>query len=97
VYVNHDRGGCVGCGIGIAAVAGLAAGVIVGSAIRPSAPPPTEVVVQGPPPYGTEYAALPGGCQSMVVNGVNYYQCGPTWYQPFMGGNGVYYSVVPTP
>jgi hypothetical protein len=103
VYVHHDDhhyagGGCVGCGVGLAAVAGLAAGVIVGSALsaQPVAPPPQTVIVEAPP-VGTEYAGLPPGCQSMVVNGANYYQCGPTWYQPFVGGNGVYYSVVPMP
>jgi hypothetical protein len=60
------------------------------------APPPPQVLMQAYPP-GTAVAGLPLGCASMNVNGVNYFQCGPTWYQPFMGGNGVYYVVVPTP
>jgi hypothetical protein len=103
VYVNHGGNGCVGCGVGLAAVAGLATGVIVGAAIaRPqpqtvyvAQPVPTMVIAS--PQMGAEYGALPPGCQSMNVNGVNYFQCGPTWYQPFVGGNGVYYQVVPTP
>jgi hypothetical protein len=33
----------------------------------------------------------------MNVNGQQLYQCGPTWYQPFFGGNGVYYTVVQAP
>jgi hypothetical protein len=33
----------------------------------------------------------------MAVNGGNFYQCGPVWYQPYFGGNGVYYTVVPNP
>lgn len=105
-YVEHGRGGgCVGCGVGDAAVAGLLGGAIIGAAISgASAPPPETVVVQQPPPVviqqvpvGTEVAALPPGCGSTYVNGVTYYQCGPTWYQPYFGGNGVYYSVVPGP
>lgn len=87
-YIHHGGHGCVGCGIGVAAVAGLATGVIIGSAM---APPPQTIVI------GSQYAALPPGCQSMVVNGYNYFQCGPVWYQPFMGGNGMYYQVIPTP
>lgn len=110
VYVAH-RGGCYGCGAGFAAVAGLAAGAIVGAAIASSAPPPVyaapaPVVVEAPPPpvivaagppIGAEVAALPPGCVTMNVNGATYYQCGPTWYQPYFGGNAVYYTVVPTP
>ena len=48
-------------------------------------------------PLGTQVAALPGGSRSMVVNGVNYYQAGPTWYKPYYGSSGVYYEVVPAP
>ena len=33
----------------------------------------------------------------MVVNGVHYYQSGPTWYKPYYGSSGVYYEVVPAP
>ena len=90
-------GGCVGCGIGAAAVAGLVGGVIIGATIANNSPPPPPqtIIVQGPP-VGTQIANLPPGCNSMVVNGTQLYQCGPYWYQPFFGGNGVYYSLVPT-
>jgi hypothetical protein len=40
---------------------------------------------------------LPPGANSMVVNGVHYYQAGPTWYKPYYGSSGVYYEVVPAP
>ena len=117
-YVNHDshdhdpHGGCAGCGFGVAAVAGLVSGVIIGSAIANSGdqgPPPEvveapqPVIVQAPPQYvqglplGTEVSSLPPGCANMNVNGATYYQCGPIWYQPFFGGNGVYYTVVQAP
>lgn len=97
-YVTHAGGGCVGCGLAGAAVAGLVGGAILGAAIAGSAPPPppTTVVVQGPP-VGAQVAVLPPGCASMMINNAQYYQCGPTWYQPFFGGNGVYYQIVPTP
>ncbi len=104
-YVDHGRGGgCVGCGVGIAAVAGLLGGAVLGAAIAGSSappppdlpPPPPTMVVEGLAP-GMEVTALPPGCRAMNVNGVNYYECGPTWYQPYFGGNGVYYTVVNAP
>jgi hypothetical protein len=48
-------------------------------------------------PIGTQLAALPAGAGSMVVNGVTYYQAGPTWFKPYFGSSGVYYEVVPAP
>lgn len=105
VYVHRRVGGCVGCGVGAAAVAGLVTGAIVGAAIAANsqpttiveeAPPPQPVMV-AQPPYGAQIAALPPGCAQMNVNGVTYYQCQQYWYQPYMGGNGVYYTLVPAP
>jgi hypothetical protein len=49
-------------------------------------------VAQGYVPIGTQFAVLPSGAQSMIVNGVNYYQRGPTWYKPYFGSSGVYYE-----
>jgi hypothetical protein len=95
-YVEHGPRGCVGCGVGAAVVGGLVGGAIVGGIVAGSAPPPPTYVIQAPPP-GTEVAVLPAGCTPMNVNGGTYYQCGPVWYQPFFGGNGVYYNVVPAP
>ncbi len=103
--------GCLGCGVGIAAVAGLVGGIIIGSAIaNHPAPvveqaqpqtivvqaPPQTVVVQGPA-IGSEVSSLPPNCTNVTVNGGTYYQCGPIWYQPFFGGNGVYYTVIQAP
>jgi hypothetical protein len=116
-YVNHGAPtGCAGCGIGVAAVAGLVGGVILGAAIAGNQPPPPQQVVmeQAPPqpqvivvqapqpmpqglPLGAEIANLPPGCANMNVNGTTLYQCGPTWFQPFFGGNGVYYLAVAAP
>jgi hypothetical protein len=100
----YHPAGCYGCGAAAGAVAGLAVGAMAGAAIA-SAAQPTTVVVQAPPTYvntgylpvGAQVAVLPPGAQSMVVNGVTYYQSGPTWYRPYFGSSGVYYDVVPVP
>jgi len=102
----YHGGGCWGCGAAVGAVAGLAVGAAVASAARPPTvvvqqpayyPPVGTYYSQGNLPLGTQVASLPPGSSSMVVNGVNYYQSGPTWYKPFFGSSGVYYQVVPAP
>ena len=107
----YYHGGCYGCGAAAGAVAGLAVGAMAGAAIANASRPATVVVQQPAPvvvqqpayytqgnlPIGTQVAALPAGSTSMVVNGVNYYQRGPTWYKPYFGSSGVYYEVVPAP
>lgn len=94
---------CYGCGAAAGAVAGLAVGAAAGAAIASSTQPTTVVVqqptyvTQGNVPLGTQVAALPPGARSMAVNGVTFYQSGPTWYKPYFGSSGVYYEVVPAP
>ena len=108
----YHAGGCWGCGAAVGAVAGMAVGAAVASAARPATvvvnqpayyppayyppPPPTTYYPQGMV-IGTQVAYLPPGANSMVVNGVTYYQAGPTWYKPYYGSSGVYYEVVPAP
>jgi hypothetical protein len=82
--------------VGAAAV-GVAAGVVVGSAVAASSQPQTVVVqpppaaaVPAPPAVGSVVTVLPSGCASVGGR----YQCGSVWYQPYFGGNGVYYQVV---
>jgi hypothetical protein len=41
--------------------------------------------------------ALPAGCVSTTVNGITYYQCGSTWYQPTFMGTTITYVVVNPP
>ena len=70
-----------------------------------SPPPPAPMVSSRPPggappgnrPVGAHLPALPSGSRSMVVNNVQYYQNGATWYRPYFGSAGVYYEVVPAP
>lgn len=97
--------GCYGCGAAAGAVAGMAVGAAIADASRPAVVvqqpavivQQPAVVVQSGMPLGTQLAALPGDARSMVVNGVNYYQSGATWYKPYFGSSGVYYEVVPAP
>ena len=46
---------------------------------------------------GTQVATLPGGCSSVVVNGITYYNCNGAYYQPVYDGPNVVYVVVPQP
>jgi len=97
-------------GVAGAAIAGMAVGAAIAS--RPPAvivaptviAPAPEVIVNPPPVYyppppviGSTITILPEGAKSLVVNGTQYYQSGSTWYHPYFGSNGVYYSVVAAP
>jgi hypothetical protein len=43
------------------------------------------------------FSAQKSSCSTLVVNGVSYYQCGSTWYQPSYQGGNVTYIVVSPP
>jgi type II secretory pathway pseudopilin PulG len=60
-----------------------------------TAPPPAAAPGQ-PLPLGTVVTALPGGCTSTPVDGVNYYYCGGNFYQAkYQGSNLVYVTTKP--
>lgn len=42
---------------------------------------------------GTTVAALPGGCESVLVNGVSYQKCGGVYYRAAYQGNNLVYVV----
>ncbi len=46
---------------------------------------------------GATVASLPPACQSVVVNGVTYYNCGGTYYQAAYDGPNLVYVVVAPP
>ena len=101
----YAAGGCWGCTAGYSAGAVAAAGAVglaAGAALGAAASSPT-VGVQQPvyvtgPAIGSEVFALPGGgCSSVNANGITYYNCGSSYYQPHFGSNGVYYTVVASP
>jgi hypothetical protein len=53
-------------------------------------PPPGAAPPPGVAPVGSVVTTLPPGC----VQSGERYQCGSVFYQPYFGGNGVYYQVV---
>ena len=74
-------------------------------------PPPKPVYVAPvvaplyvPPPVvdpmmavGTIYTQLPKGAQEVGINNIQYYAVGDTFFRAYMGSNGVYYKIVPSP
>ena len=64
------------------------------AAAAPPAPPPA--AAGKPLPLGTVVSALPGGCTSTPVGGVEYYYCGGNFYRAvFQGNNLVYVTAKP--
>ncbi|MDG4554302.1 MAG: hypothetical protein P9E24_08645 [Candidatus Competibacter sp.] len=78
-YRGGYHGGCWNCGAAGAAVIGLAIGALVGSAIADAAAPPVAIGPPEPPPTG--------GCASVFVNGVSYYNCDNYGYDYGYGYN----------
>ena len=102
VTVNDYYGsGCYDCGgwntAGAAAV-GLAAGSMIGAAAagQESANAYAAGVAAGEA-VGSVATVLPANCVYTPVAGASYYKCGPVWYQPSYGANGVFYRVVTAP
>jgi hypothetical protein len=62
-----------------------------------AAVPPAPAAAAGKPlPLGTVVAALPAGCTSTPVGGVEYYYCGGNFYRAtFQGNNLVYVTAKP--
>jgi hypothetical protein len=58
------------------------------AAALPPAPPPAAGT---PLPLGTVVAALPAGCTSTPVGGVQYYYCGGNFYRAVFQGNALVY------
>lgn len=84
--------------VAAAGVAGLAVGAMVGSAASKSSQTTTTTVVQQVPAsstiaIGTNLNSLPSGCQLVVINSIQYYQCGANWFRQYTG----YFQVVPAP
>ena len=56
------------------------------------APAPTPAPAAGPP-TGTVVTALPAGCESVVIDGANYFNCSGVYYQPMFQSNNLVYVV----
>jgi hypothetical protein len=63
---------------------GAGAGIVAGAAITAAA-------------IGSTVYALPVGCGNVYVNGMTYYSCDGTWYEPHFIGTTVEYEVVEPP
>ncbi len=87
VAVPYYHSGCYNCAGAVAA--GAVVGVAAGAAVARAATPVYAV--------GTNYAVVPAGAVVVERYGTSYYQVGNTWFRPYYGANGVYYSVVPAP
>jgi hypothetical protein len=59
------------------------------AAAAPAPPPPAS----GPLPVGTVVGALPPGCVSAPISGVEYYLCSGNYYRPAFQGNNLVYVV----
>ena len=59
------------------------------AAAAPAVPPPA--AAGAPLPLGTVVAALPAGCVSTPVGGVEYYYCGGNFYRAAFQGNTLVY------
>ena len=95
--------GYSGGDVAAAGIAGLAVGAMAGAAMASQPPPPpTTVVIQqpmapAPLTLGMSLTYLPGNCVNINLSSGQYYECGPNWFKPYFGSNGVYYQVVPAP
>ena len=81
-----------------AAVATTSTATATAAAAAP--PPPTTTTPTAPPPsvpIGTVVQALPGGCETVVVGGVNYSDCSGVFYKAAFQGNNLVYVVVEKP
>jgi hypothetical protein len=56
-----------------------------------AAPPPAQSAGGKPLPLGTVVSALPPGCTSTPVSGVEYYYCGGNFYRAVFQGNQLVY------
>lgn len=76
------------------------------AAPKTSTTPPPSTATSAPPPPSPQYSAvptgtivtsLPKGCQTVDVDGANYYDCAGTFYKAAFQGNNLVYVVVERP
>ncbi len=95
------RGVIVGYSMGEAAATSAAANQAAASqhqaaapqqqAAAPASSPPPPAATGKPLPLGTVVSALPAGCSSTPVGGVEYYYCGGNFYRAVFQGNQLVY------
>jgi hypothetical protein len=77
--------------------AATATAAAAASAPKPAAPPPAAAPAVSAVPIGTVVQALPAGCSSVAVGGVNYSDCGGVFYKAAFQGNSLVYVSVEKP
>ena len=87
------RGVIVGYSMGEAAANSAAANQAAAQkqAAAPAPSPPPPAATGKPLPVGTVVSALPAGCTSTPVGGVEYYYCGGNFYRAVFQGNQLVY------
>ena len=92
---TRRRSVAVGYTAGAAAASASASQQQAAPAQQQAAAPPPASAGQ-PLPLGTVVSALPGGCVSTAIGGVEYYECGANYYRSaFQGNNLVYVTAQP--
>ncbi len=76
-----------------AATTAAAASAQAAAAQAAAAKPPAPAPAAGPLPVGAVVAALPAGCVSAPISGVEYYLCNGTYYRAAFQGNNLVYVV----
>ena len=91
----HRRGVVVGYAAGAASASAAASQQQAAPAQQqaaPAAPPAPPPAASGKPlPLGTVVSALPGGCVTTPVGGVEYYYCGGNFDRAVFQGNSLVY------
>jgi hypothetical protein len=79
--------------VAAASASASAASAQAAAAQAAAAKPPAPAPGAGPLPVGTVVGALPAGCVSAPVSGVEYYLCNGTYYRAAFQGNNLMYVV----
>ena len=83
--------------VGTAAVATTAAATAPQTVVVEQAPAQPAAQATTAVPIGTIVQALPSGCTSVPVQGVNYFNCAGVYYMPSFQGTNLVYVVVEKP
>jgi hypothetical protein len=75
------------------ASAAAAANANAAAAASKPPPPPHAATPAGPPPVGSIVTTLPPGCTTTVLNGVEYFRCGSSYYRATMMGSNLVFVV----
>lgn len=90
---TRRRGLAVGYSAGKASGAAAATSAAAAPAPAPAATPAPAAQPAGALPIGTIVTALPNGCTTITMSGVQYNKCGSDYYRAAFQGNSLVYMV----